>query len=54
MTKKQKPRTGPAPDTLKIEGPWEAAVKTALQREKPKDGWPVGPTRYEKRKKKPG
>lgn len=33
-------KTGPKPDTVKIEGDWEDAIDKALQKERPKDGWP--------------
>ena len=33
-------KRGPKPDHLKLEGPWEEAVKKALGKKKPKDGWP--------------
>jgi hypothetical protein len=33
VTSKRKP--GPKPESLKIEGDWKAAVKTALERGKP-------------------
>jgi hypothetical protein len=38
--KPAKPKPGPKPETLKISGPWKAAVKTALQKKKPATGWP--------------
>jgi hypothetical protein len=31
---------GPKPDTLKIEGKWQDAVKKSLAKKKPADGWP--------------
>lgn len=42
---KQKPRKsrntpGPKPDTLKIEGDWQDAVKKSLRKKKPTQGWP--------------
>jgi hypothetical protein len=45
MAKKQasKPTTakpGPKPDTLKIEGNWEAAMKKSLDKKRPPGGWP--------------
>jgi len=36
-------RRGPKPDTLKIEGDWKDAVKTALAKKKPPAGWPKPP-----------
>ena len=37
-TKKTPP--GPKPDTLKIEGNWQRAVKKSLKKKKPPKGWP--------------
>lgn len=31
---------GPKPDLLKIEGDWKAAMKTALNKKRPPQGWP--------------
>jgi hypothetical protein len=31
---------GPAPDTLKLEGDWEANVAKSLAKRKPAGGWP--------------
>jgi hypothetical protein len=31
---------GPKPDTLKIKGRWQNAVKRSLQKKKPAEGWP--------------
>jgi hypothetical protein len=33
-------KRGPKPDSIKIEGDWEAAVDKALAKKRPKDGWP--------------
>jgi hypothetical protein len=38
--KKQPAKTGPKPDTLKIEGKWQDAVKKSLSKKKPVEGWP--------------
>lgn len=35
-----KKKRGQAPETLEIEGDWENAVKKAIEKKKPKDGWP--------------
>lgn len=35
-----KAKPSPKPDTLKLDVPWEDAVKTALQKTKPAGGWP--------------
>ena len=39
---KYKPKnpTGPAPERVKTDRPWEEAVKDVLDKERPKDGWP--------------
>jgi hypothetical protein len=39
-TKKKPAKTGPKPDTLKIEGNWKDAVKKSLVKKKPATGWP--------------
>lgn len=31
---------GPVPETVKIQGNWEDAVKKALTKKKPAEGWP--------------
>lgn len=41
VTKKAKTsKRGPKPETVKIEGDWEEAVKTALDKKRPAEGWP--------------
>ena len=40
QAKVPKTKPGPAPETLKLEGNWEDAMKTALAKKKPKGGWP--------------
>ncbi len=40
MAKDRQDKPGPKPDHLKLEGNWEEAVKKALQKEKPEEGWP--------------
>jgi hypothetical protein len=37
---KKKSKPGPAPDTLKINGDWKAAMKKSLAKKKPAKGWP--------------
>jgi hypothetical protein len=37
-TLKSKP--GPKPDTLKLAGDWKDAMKKAMGKKKPKEGWP--------------
>ena len=41
-TKKKPAKPGPKPDTLKIEGKWQDAVKKSLSKKKPVEGWPKG------------
>jgi hypothetical protein len=38
--KKQPAKTGPKPETLKIEGKWQDAIKKSLTKKKPIVGWP--------------
>ena len=33
-------KRGPKPERVKIDEGWEDAVKTALEKKRPKDGWP--------------
>lgn len=33
-------KRGPKPDRVKIDEDWEEAVKRALKKKRPKDGWP--------------
>ena len=35
-----KEKRGPKPETVKIDEDWEDAVKTALEKKRPEDGWP--------------
>jgi hypothetical protein len=35
-----KPKRGPVPDVLKIDGNWKDAVKKSLAKKKPAAGWP--------------
>ena len=37
---KKPAKRGPKPDTLKIEGNWQDAVKKSLRKKKPARGWP--------------
>jgi hypothetical protein len=39
-TPKPKAPPGPKPETLKINGNWEDAVKRSFAKRKPKGGWP--------------
>jgi hypothetical protein len=36
----QKKKTGPKPEVVKINGEWRDAVKRALAKKKPANGWP--------------
>jgi hypothetical protein len=41
MPKKPTPKPAkPKPDTLKIEGDWQAAVKKSFAKNRPPEGWP--------------
>ena len=35
-----KSKTGPEPETVKIDKNWEEAVDDALKKKRPKEGWP--------------
>lgn len=37
---KNKKKRGPKPDNLQIDGNWEDALKKAVTKKKPKEGWP--------------
>lgn len=37
--KKKKP-TGPKPYRLKVDGDWDDAMKSAVKKKKPPEGWP--------------
>jgi len=40
MAKQRRNKPGPKPDHLKLEGDWGEAVKKAIRKGKPPDGWP--------------
>lgn len=40
MGKNKKGKRGQKPETLKMEGDWQEAVKKGLTKKKPKEGWP--------------
>ena len=41
MRKKGKKKTGPKPDHLQLDDEsWETALKKAIKKKKPKEGWP--------------
>lgn len=37
---KRHKKRGPSPDRVKIDGDWTEAVKKALQKKRPEEGWP--------------
>ncbi len=39
------PKPGPEPERLKLDEGWETAAKRALQKKRPKKGWPKPPRR---------
>ena len=50
MVNKDNPKPGPDPETLELEGDWEERVKEALQKERPKEGWPKPPKKPKPKK----
>jgi hypothetical protein len=52
-TKKTKAKTGPEPEHVKIDVPWEKAVAHALTRPRPGKNWPGAPKPTPSKKKKP-
>jgi hypothetical protein len=38
--KTKRPKRGPKPETLKIEGDWRDAIKKSLAKKRPASGWP--------------
>lgn len=36
-------KPGPEPERLKIQGDWEEAMKRALGKKRPPEGWPLPP-----------
>lgn len=36
----EKQKTGPKEDRIKIDEDWEEAMKKALEKKRPEDGWP--------------
>jgi hypothetical protein len=44
-------KPGPEPDRVKIEGDWEEAVKRALGKKRPPEGWPSPPGKKKRAKK---
>lgn len=47
---KRKSKRGPSPDRVKIKGDWSEAVKKALEKTRPSDGWPQPQQREPKRR----
>lgn len=43
-------KTGPKPDTLKLEGDWKSLVGDALKKQRPPEGWP-DPEKKSRKKK---
>jgi len=39
-TKDRANSPGPNPDRVKVDKPWGQAIKDALQKKRPKEGWP--------------
>lgn len=39
-SKKKRSKPGPQPEQVKVRGNWERAVKKALKKKRPPDGWP--------------
>jgi hypothetical protein len=48
LAKKQRQK-GPTPDRVKVSGDWTDAIKKALEKPRPPQGWPEQP-RYAKKK----
>ena len=44
-------KPGPEPDRVKIEGDWEEAMKRALGKKRPPEGWPSPPGKKKRAKK---
>ena len=44
-------KTGLEPERVKIEGDWEEAVKRALGKKRPPEGWPRPPGKKKRAKK---
>jgi hypothetical protein len=47
MSKKAKKRRGPPPERVKIDGNWSEAMKKALKKKRPVEGWPEPPKKGE-------
>src|SRR3990167_8043406 len=39
-SKSESKKTGPEPERVKTDKPWDKAVQNALKKKRPKDGWP--------------
>ncbi|HRP63095.1 MAG TPA: hypothetical protein PK400_07380 [Phycisphaerales bacterium] len=50
---KEPPKHERNPDRLRVDGDWEKAVKKALNKPKPKEGWPEPELKRPKRQSKP-
>jgi len=49
MTGKKHRPTGPVADRVKIDVPWKDAVKAALEKKRPPEGWPKQPDKQHKK-----
>lgn len=49
--KSRKKKTGPPPQTVKIDKQWEVAIGDALKKKRPGEGWPDATPRKSKKKK---
>jgi hypothetical protein len=50
-SQKQKNKSGPEPERVKLNKPWEKAVVDALRKKRPAEGWPDQPKPKQKKKK---
>jgi hypothetical protein len=49
--KRKKSNRGPDPERVKIDMEWDEAIKKAVKKPRPPEGWPKPPSRYKKRNK---
>jgi len=40
MSEDRKKKTGPPPQAVKLNKPWEEAIADALKKKRPESGWP--------------
>jgi len=50
-SQKQKNKSGPEPERVKLNKPWKKAVGDALRKKRPAEGWPDQPKPKQKKKK---